>query len=65
MTKIRSLFEGENLQTQSGDLGYRIDLCFCIYIYKVVIEIDENGHNDRILNTKQKGKKQIRTRFWL
>ena len=55
LTKI-SLFGGENLQTQNDDLAYRIDLYFYIYIHKVVIEIDENGHNDR--NTEYKTKRQ-------
>ena len=28
ITKIRSLFEGENMQTRNSVIGYRIHLCF-------------------------------------
>ena len=33
------------MQTQYTVLGYRIDLCF--HKYKLAIEVDELGHNDR------------------
>ena len=33
------------MQTQYTVLGYRIDLYF--HIYKLAIEVDELGHNDR------------------
>ena len=39
------MFEGENMQTENTVLGYRAD--FCLYDYKLPIEIDENGHSDR------------------
>ena len=45
LTKMKSSFEGDDMQTQYSLLGYRIDLCF--HDYKLAIEIDENGHNER------------------
>ena len=36
------------MQTQCGVLGYRIDLYF--HKYKLAIEVDELGHNDRNIN---------------
>ena len=42
---MKSSFEGDDMQTQYSLLGYRIDLCF--HDYKLAIEIDENGHNER------------------
>ena len=62
LTKIRTLFEGENMQTQYSMLGYRIDLYF--YDYKLALEIDKNDHDDRDLEyVKKKGKKARKT--WL
>ena len=45
ITKIMSLFEGENMQTQYKILSYKIDL----YLdeYKLAIEIDENEQSNR------------------
>ena len=45
INSIKDAFEGENMQTQCTVLNYRIDLCF--HKYKLAIEIDELGHNDR------------------
>ena len=42
---IKDAFEGENMQTQYTVLNYRIDLYF--HKYKLAIEVDELGHNDR------------------
>ena len=42
---IKDAFEGEDIQTQYTVLGYRIDLYF--RKYKLSIEFDELGHNDR------------------
>ena len=42
---IKDAFEGENMQTQYGVLGYKIDLYF--HEYKLATEVDELGHNDR------------------
>ena len=45
LTKIKSSFEGVNMQTQYRVLRYRIDLHF--HDYKLAIEIDENVHSNR------------------
>ena len=42
---IKDAFEGEDMQTQCTVLNYRIDLYF--HKYKLAIEVDELGHNDR------------------
>ena len=42
---IKDAFEGENLQTQYTVLANRIDLYF--HKYKLAIEVDELGYNDR------------------
>ena len=42
---IKDVLERENMQTQYTVLNYRIDLYF--HKYKLAIEIDELGHNDR------------------
>ena len=48
ISAIKDAFEGENMQTQYSVLGYRIDLYF--HKYKLAIEVDELGHNDRNIN---------------
>ena len=48
MNSIKDAIEGENMQTQYIVLGYRIDLYF--HKYKLAIEVDELGHNDRTAN---------------
>ena len=45
ISTIKDAFEEENMQTQYSVLGYRIDLYF--HKYKLTIEVDELGHNDR------------------
>ena len=45
INSIKGAFEEENMQTQYTVLGYRIDLYF--HKYKLAIEVDELGHNDR------------------
>ena len=45
INSIKDAFEGENMQTQYTVLGYRIGLYF--HKYKLAIEVDELGHNDR------------------
>ena len=45
LESIKDTFEEENMQTQHSILGYKIDLYF--HEYKLAIEIDELGHNDR------------------
>ena len=45
ISAIKNAFEGEDMQTQYSVLSYRIDLYF--HKYKLAIEVDELGHNDR------------------
>ena len=45
INSIKDAFEGEDMQTQYIVIGYRIDLYF--HKYKLAIEVDELGHNDR------------------
>ena len=45
INSIKDEFEGENMQTQYTVLNNRIDLYF--HKYKLAIEVDELGHNDR------------------
>ena len=52
---IKDAFRGEDMWIQYTVLSYRIDLYF--YEYKLAIEIDELGHNDR--NTDYEIKRQI------
>ena len=55
LTKVISLLEGGNMQTQHNGLDYRADLYF--YGDKLAIEIDENGHSDRNIDYGQKATK--------
>ena len=48
LNSIKDAFEEENIQTQHSVLGYRIDLYF--HKYKLAIEVDELGHNDRSID---------------
>ena len=45
LESMKDAFEGQNMQTQYSVLGYKIDLNF--HEYKLAIEVDELGHNDR------------------
>ena len=45
INSIKYSFEGEDMQTQYTVIDYRIDLYF--HKYKLAIEFDELGHNDR------------------
>ena len=45
INSVKNAFEVEDMQTQYTVLGYRIDLYF--HKYKLAIEVDELGHNDR------------------
>ena len=45
INSIKDAFDGEDIQTQYTVLNYRIDLYF--HEYKLEIEVDESGHNDR------------------
>ena len=42
-------------------LGYKIDLYF--HDYKIAVEIDENGHNDRNIDHEIKGQKVIKQKL--
>ena len=48
INSIKSVFEGEDMQTQYSVLSYEIDLYF--HKYKLAIEADELGHADRNVN---------------
>ena len=45
LSKNVTLFAAEKIILQYNVLGYRIDACFSKY--KLAIEVDEQGHNDR------------------
>ena len=45
INSTKDAFDRENIQTQYTVLNYRIDLYF--HEYKLEIEVDELGHNDR------------------
>ena len=45
LKSIMENFKEENMETQYNVLNYRIDLYF--HDYKLAVEIDERGHNDR------------------
>ena len=45
LESLKDAFKGEDMQTQYTVIGYRIDIYF--HEYKLAIEIDELGHNDR------------------
>ena len=55
VNSIKDAFEGENMQSQCTVLGYWIDLYF--HKYKLAIEIDELGHNDRNIDYEIQDKK--------
>ena len=57
INSIKDTFEGENIQTQYSVLGYRIDLYF--HEYKLAIEVDELGHNDRNIDYKIQRQKAL------
>ena len=50
LTKLMSSFKGENMQTQYNVLSYKTDLNF--HDYKHAIEIDENGHHDKSIDSE-------------
>ena len=55
---IRDTFKGDDVRIQYTVLGYRIDLYF--YEYKLAIEIDELGHNDRNTDYETKREREIK-----
>ena len=58
LMKIKSLFQGENMQIQHSVLSYRINLYFPDY--KLAIKIDENGQNNRNIDYKIKRQQAIK-----
>ena len=58
LTKARSSFERENVQTQDNVLGYRVGLYF--HDYKPAIEIDENRLSDRNIDYEIKRQRPIK-----
>ena len=63
LSKIVTLFAAEELILQHNLLGYRIDAYFLKY--KLAIEVDEQGHNDRDIDYEIKRQKSNRRRTWL
>ena len=57
LESIKDAFEGENRQTQYSVLGYKIDHYF--HEYKLKIEVDRLGHNDRNIDYKIERQKAI------
>ena len=57
LKSVMDAFEGENLQNQYSALGYRIDLCF--HDYKLSIEVDEKGNEDRHTDHEIKRQKAL------
>ena len=57
INSIKDTFEGENMQTQYSILRYRIDLYF--HEYKLAIEVDELGHNNRNNNNEIERQKAL------
>ena len=55
INSIKGAFEGEDMQTQYSVLGYKIDIYF--HKYKFRIEVDELGHADRNINNEIERKK--------
>ena len=62
LSKIVTSFAAEEIMLQHNVLGYRIDAYFPEY--KLAIEVDEQGHNDRDINYKIERQKAIK-RTWL
>ena len=57
ISAIKDAFEGENMQTQYTVLNYGIDLYF--HEYKLAIEIDELGHNDRSIDYEKQRQRAL------
>ena len=59
--KIKSLFNGENIQTTQSSV--RIGLY--LHDYKLAIDINENGHSDVNIDYEKKKTESNRTVTWL
>ena len=57
LTKIREIFSTEEITFQHFVLGYSIDAYFLKY--KLAIEVDERGHNDRDLESEIERQKAL------
>ena len=57
LSKIVTLFEAEKIILQHSFLGYRIDIYFLKY--KLAIEVDEQRHNDRDIDSDIERQKAI------
>ena len=57
LTKIKETFSTEEISFQHFVLGYRKDAYFLKY--KLAVEIDERGHNDRALESEIERKKVL------
>ena len=61
LSKIVTLFAGEKIILQQNVLGYRIDAYFPKY--KLAIEVDEPGHNDRDIDYEIERQKATENKF--
>ena len=57
LKSVMDAFEGQNMQTHYSVLGYRIDLYF--HDYRLAIEVDEKGHQDRDIDHEIKRQKAL------
>ena len=57
LKSVVDAFEGENVLTQYSALGYRIHLYF--NDYKLAVEVDEKGHEDRNIDHEIKRQKAL------
>ena len=57
INSIKDMFEGENIQTQYGVLGYKIDLYF--HEYKLANEIDELERTKRNIDNETERQKAL------
>ena len=57
LESIKDSFKGEDTQTQYTVIGYRIDIYF--HEYKLAIEVDGLGHNDRNIDYEIKRHRAI------
>ena len=55
---VKDTFQEQNIQTQHGFLGYRIDLYF--HDYRLTIKVDEYKNSDRNIGYKIKRQKAIK-----
>ena len=61
LSKIVTLFAGEKIILQQNVLGYRIDAYFPKY--KLAIEVDKPGHNDRDIDYEIERQKATENKF--